>query len=89
MAAKIHRSLKVIAINANGIWTRCYKLSKQLQDGCLLSETQLKTDERFFSPNYNLYRAAPFPGRKGIPHNQVDLSYMWDRYTWRKAKHIH
>jgi hypothetical protein len=32
MAARVHRSLKVIAFNENGIWMRLYKLSKQLQD---------------------------------------------------------
>jgi hypothetical protein len=32
MAARIHRPLKVIAFNANGIWRQLYELSKQLQD---------------------------------------------------------
>jgi hypothetical protein len=31
----------------------------------LLSETQLKPQERFFIPNYHFYRADRFPGRKG------------------------
>jgi hypothetical protein len=32
MAARIHRPLKVIAFNANGIWRQRYEFSKQLQD---------------------------------------------------------
>jgi hypothetical protein len=32
MASRVHRSLKVIAINANGIGRQRYELSKQLQD---------------------------------------------------------
>jgi hypothetical protein len=31
MAARIHRPLKVIAFNADGIWRQRYELSKQLQ----------------------------------------------------------
>jgi hypothetical protein len=30
MAARVHRPLKVIAFNANGIWRQHYELSKQL-----------------------------------------------------------
>jgi hypothetical protein len=32
MADRIHRLLKVIAFNANGIWRQRYELSKQMQD---------------------------------------------------------
>jgi hypothetical protein len=32
MAARVHRPLKVIAFNADGIWRQHYELSKQLQD---------------------------------------------------------
>jgi hypothetical protein len=59
---------------------------KQLQDlhidVALLSETHLKPHERFFIPNYHVYRTDRFPGRKGgtaiavrkgIPLNHVDL----------------
>jgi hypothetical protein len=63
----------VIAFNANGIRRQRYELSKQL-----LSETHLKPLERFFIPNYHFYRTGRFPGRKGIPHNHVDLCYMCD-----------
>jgi hypothetical protein len=59
MAAGVHRALKVIAFNANGIWRWCYEFSKQLQnlhiDVALLSETHLEPHERFFIPNYHSY----------------------------------
>jgi hypothetical protein len=32
MATRVHRSLRVIAFNANGIWRWCYELNKQLHD---------------------------------------------------------
>jgi exonuclease III len=86
MAARVHRPLKVIAFNANGIGRQRYELGKQLQDlkidVALLSETHLKRHERFFLPNYHFYRIDRFPGRiggtavavrKGIPHTHVDL----------------
>jgi hypothetical protein len=38
--------------------------------------SHLKPHERFFILNYRFYRTEPFPGRKGIPHNPVDLCYM-------------
>jgi hypothetical protein len=57
LATRIHRTLKVIAFNANGIWRQHYELSKQLQDlhvdVALFSVTQLKPHERFFIPNYH------------------------------------
>jgi hypothetical protein len=69
MAARVHKPLKVIAFNANGIGRQRYELSKQLQDlhidVTLLSETHLKPHERFFIPNYHIYRTDRFPGRKG------------------------
>jgi exonuclease III len=47
MAIRIHRPLKIIAFNVNGIWRQRYELSKQLQDlhidVALFSETHLKT----------------------------------------------
>jgi predicted type IV restriction endonuclease len=56
IAARIHKLLKIIAFNANGIWRRRYRPSKQLQDlhrdVALLSETHLKHHERFIIPNY-------------------------------------
>jgi hypothetical protein len=43
MAARVHRPLKVLASNANGIWKHSYEFSNQLQDlyidVTLLSET--------------------------------------------------
>jgi exonuclease III len=69
MATRVHRPLKVLAFNANGIGRQRYELSNQLQelriDVALLSETHLKPHERFFIPNYHFYRNNRFPGRKG------------------------
>jgi hypothetical protein len=52
MATRLHRPLKVIAFNGNGVWRQRYELSKQLQglhiDVALFSETHLKLHERFF-----------------------------------------
>jgi hypothetical protein len=57
MATRIHRPLRVIAFNANGIGRQRYEPSKQLQDlhvdAALFSETYLKPHERFFIPNYH------------------------------------
>jgi hypothetical protein len=50
-------------------------------DVALLSDTHLKPHERFFIPNYNFYPTDHFPGRKGIPHNHVDLCCMCDTFT--------
>jgi hypothetical protein len=59
MAVRVHRPLKVIACNANGIWRQRYELSKQLQDlhtnVTLLSETHLKPHKTFFILNYHFY----------------------------------
>jgi hypothetical protein len=86
MAARVHRPLKVMGFNANGIGRQRHELSKQMQDllidVALLSETRLKPHERFFIPNYHIYRIDRFPGTKGEtavadtkgnPHNHVDL----------------
>jgi hypothetical protein len=32
MANRIHKALKIIAFNANGIWLQHYELSKQIQN---------------------------------------------------------
>jgi hypothetical protein len=85
MATRIHRPLKVIAFNANGSGRQRYEFGKQLQDlhvdVALFSETHLKR-QRFFIPNYHVYRIDRNPGRKGgtavavrkgIPHKHVDL----------------
>jgi hypothetical protein len=59
MASRIHRPLKVIVFNENGIMRQRYELSKQLQDlhidVALFSETCLKPHERFFISNYDFY----------------------------------
>jgi hypothetical protein len=76
MATRIHRPLKIIAFNANGIWRRRYGLRNQLQDLhidiALFSETHFKPHMRFFIPNYHLFRTDRFLGRKGIPHSHAD-----------------
>jgi exonuclease III len=85
MAARVHRPLKVIAFNANGIWRQHYEFCEQLQDldidVTLLSEAHLKPHERFFILNYHFCWTDYFQGRKGgtaisvrngIPHNNVD-----------------
>jgi hypothetical protein len=68
MAAEVHRPLKVIAFNANGIWRQLYELSKQRQDlhidVALFSEKHLKRHERFFIANYLFYRTDRMLGRK-------------------------
>jgi hypothetical protein len=46
-------------------------------DVSLLSETHLKPHERVFIPNYHFYWNDRFPKKKGIPHNHVDLYYMF------------
>jgi hypothetical protein len=52
MANRVHRPLKVIASNANGILRQSHEVSKQLQDlhidVALFSETNLKPHERFY-----------------------------------------
>jgi hypothetical protein len=80
MATRVHRPLKVLAFNANGIWRQCYELSKQLQDlpvdVFLFSETHLKPHDRFSIPNCHFYRTDHYPGKKcgkGIPHNHIEL----------------
>jgi hypothetical protein len=86
MTTRVHRPLKVVAFNANGIVRQRYELSKQLQDQridvALLSERHLKPHERFYIPNYQVYRTDCFLGikggtaiavKKGIPHSHVDV----------------
>jgi hypothetical protein len=66
MASTVHRLLKVVAFNANGIARQRCELGKQLQDYrielALLSDTNLKTRERFFITNYHVYGTDRFPG---------------------------
>jgi hypothetical protein len=69
MASRVHRPLKVIASNANGIGRQRHERSKQLQglriDMALFSETHLKPHERFVIPNCHVYRIDRYPGIKG------------------------
>jgi hypothetical protein len=85
MTTRVHRPLKDLEFNANGIGRQRYELSKQLQertDVALLSDTDLKPHESCSVPNYHFYRTDNLPSRKGgtavavrkgIPHNYVDL----------------
>jgi exonuclease III len=86
MNTRIHRPLKVVAFNTNGITRQRYELSKQLQtrrtDVALLLETYLKPHERFSITNYHIYRNDRHPAAKGgiaiavrkaVPHSYVDL----------------
>jgi hypothetical protein len=86
MPSRVHRPLKVIAFNGNGIGRQRYELNKQLQDlhidVAVFSETHLKPHEMFSIPNYNFYRLDRHPGMKGgtavavwkgLPHSHVDL----------------
>jgi hypothetical protein len=81
MATRVHRPLKVIAFNANGIGRQRYELSKQLQDlhidVALFLETNLKPHAMSFIPNYHRYpgrkNGTAVAVRKGIPHDHVDL----------------
>jgi exonuclease III len=86
MNSRIHRPLKIVAFNTNGIIRRRYELCKQLQarriDVALLSETHLKPHERFTIKNYHFYRNYHHPGlkggtaiavKRGVPHRYVDL----------------
>jgi hypothetical protein len=71
MATRDHRSLRVIAFNANGIGRQRYELSKQLQDlhigVALLSETHLNPHERFFIPVITLIGLAASREEKTFP----------------------
>jgi exonuclease III len=86
MNSKVHRPIKVVAFNANGITRQRYELSKQLQtlriDVVLLSETHLKPRERSSIRKYHTYRNDCHPGakggtavavKKGVPRSYVDL----------------
>jgi hypothetical protein len=88
MATRVHRPLKVIAFNTNGMWRQRYELSKQLQDlhtdVSLLSEIHLKTPCEVLHSKLSLLSDCFRGGkggiavavRTGIPHNHVDLSSL-------------
>jgi hypothetical protein len=52
MATKVHRPLKIVAFNANGIGRQRYELSKQMQD--------LKIDVAVFGDTQNLTKSFLF-----------------------------
>jgi hypothetical protein len=68
MVITVHRPLKVVAINANGIGRQAYELRKQMQDlkidMFLFSETHLKPHMRLYIPNYHIYRNDCQDGQK-------------------------
>jgi exonuclease III len=89
MTNRVHRPLKVITFNANGIGRQSLEVSKQLQDShidvVLFSETYLKSHERFYNRNYYFYRTDRHPEikggtavavRNGVPHMHVDLPLL-------------
>jgi hypothetical protein len=67
MATRVHRLLKVLALNAIGIGRQRYELNKKLQDlhvdVALFSETHLKFHEVL--QNFHFYRTDRHPSRKG------------------------
>jgi hypothetical protein len=69
MTTRVHRLLKAVAFSVNGIVMQRYELSSALQeqriDLALLAKTHLRRHERFYIPNYQVYRNDRFPGIKG------------------------
>jgi inorganic pyrophosphatase len=68
MPTTVHRPLKVIAFNANGIGRQSFEVRKQLQelkiDVPLFSETHLKPYMTFYIPNYDFIRLTVKTGTK-------------------------
>jgi hypothetical protein len=81
MAVRIHRPLKVIAFNANGIWRQRYELCKQLQGlhvhVALHSETQLSPHEEFFIPIITFIGLAASQEEKAGLRLQLFPITMW------------
>jgi hypothetical protein len=59
MPTRVHRPLKIIAFNANGIGRQAYEARKQLQalktDASLFSKTHQKPHMRFYIQNSDSY----------------------------------
>jgi hypothetical protein len=92
ITAKVHRPLKDIAFNANGIWRQHYELSKQLQDlhidVALLSEIHLKPHERFFIPNYRSLRSpTPLITEPEIGHDPETRSALYSEASVKFSYH--
>jgi hypothetical protein len=67
MVARVHRPLKVIAFNANGLAKHRYDPSKQLQElhtDVACSLTHLKPHERFFIPSDHIGLIASQAGKR-------------------------
>jgi hypothetical protein len=86
MPRTVHRPLKILAFNNNGIGKQAYGVRKQLQglnrEKILFSETHLKHHMTFYIPNYDFYQTdradghkggTAFAVKKGIPHTCVVL----------------
>jgi hypothetical protein len=65
-----NRSLNVTAYNANGTERQRYELSKEMHD-LHTEDTHLKSHERFFIHNYNIYRIDCHLGIKGGTAGEV------------------
>jgi hypothetical protein len=68
MPTAVHRHLKIIAFNANGVGGQAYDVRKLLQDlkidrGPVLGD--LKPHMRFYIPKYDIYRTNGEDGHKG------------------------
>jgi hypothetical protein len=62
------------------------RLSKE---ACFYGNNCIATEELFSTQSVpRCYKqsqlADRFPGRKGIPHNHVDLCHVCDTYTWQR-----
>jgi hypothetical protein len=77
MAARVHRLHKAIAFSANiiggSVMSSVNSYGTHVQMWLWSQRHISNPHERFFIPNYHLYQTDHFPGRKGIPHNPVDL----------------
>jgi hypothetical protein len=96
MAARIHKSFKVVSFNANDIARQRYELSKQLQElhipsGPALRDT-FQTSWKFIYSKLHTYQNDRFPGRKvgtavaarkGIHHNNIDLPSLVSGFAKR------
>jgi hypothetical protein len=83
MSARVHRTLSVVAFNANGILRRRYELSKQLQD---LHRDTSQTPWEVLHSKLSLLSGWSLPGKKRNSHNHVDLCCMWDMYIWQRQR---
>jgi hypothetical protein len=81
----VHRHLKIIAFNANGIRGQAHEVRKDLRiHVALFSETYLKPHLKMYIPNYDIYRTSRQDGhkggtievRKGVSHTAIGLPLL-------------